>query len=51
LRQRAVPNNGALADVAVARALHVDPADPLASLLAQAVAAGIDPATPALLAG
>ena len=41
--------NGPLADIAVARALNADPGYVLAHLLAQAVAAGIDPAT-ALLA-
>ena len=41
--------NGALADIAVQRALHNDPDDPFARLLADAVAAGIDPATAAAL--
>ena len=44
--------NGALADIAVHRALDVDPDHRLAQLLAQAIAAGIDPDTiTALLAG
>ncbi len=44
--------NGALANVAVRRALHADPSDRLAHLLAQAIAGGIDPTTiTALLAG
>lgn len=37
--------NGALADIAIQRALHSDPDDRFAQLLAQAVAAGIDPST------
>jgi hypothetical protein len=37
--------NGPLANIAIARALNVDPGYVLARLLAQAVAAGIDPAT------
>jgi hypothetical protein len=49
LRQRTVPNNRPLADIAVTRALHADPGYVLADLLAQAVAAGIDPATAAAL--
>jgi hypothetical protein len=44
--------NAALADIAIQRALHVDPGYVLAHLLAQAIAAGIDPdTTAALLAG
>jgi hypothetical protein len=44
--------DGALADIAVRRALQADPADPLAHLLAEAIAVGIDPTTvAALLAG
>jgi len=37
--------NGALADAAVRRALQTDPDDPLARLVAQAIARGIHPAT------
>lgn len=44
--------NGALADIAVRRALQSDPNDRLSQLLAKAIAAGIDPATvTSLLAG
>ncbi|MEV4199379.1 DUF4192 domain-containing protein [Micromonospora globbae] len=44
--------DGALAAIAVQRALQADPSDRLANLLAQAVAEGIDPATVTkLLAG
>ncbi len=41
--------NGALADIAVGRALECDPDDPFARLLADALAAGIDPDTAAAL--
>ncbi|MDT5027356.1 MAG: hypothetical protein QOE61_3782 [Micromonosporaceae bacterium] len=37
--------NGALADIAVHRALDADPDDPFAQVLASAIAAGIDPHT------
>ena len=44
--------NAALADIAVHRALDADPTDGLAQLLANAITAGVDPATvTALLAG